>query len=166
MFPTRGNSVLDLVLSTLEKVKVTPGRNILDTPDHLLLHIELQFPTPRRWLFSIQRTMSLWNKTNCYLVATAIKAVPWEILKSGHVEDALDFFYACLDAVIKDYVPVKKAKSSKFPMWDSQETKFALNNNKCAWSLWKQYPNNITHNVFIHQRKLGKALLRRDYNNY
>lgn len=75
-------------------------------------------------------------------MATAIKAIPWEILKAGHVEDALDFFYACLDAVIKDYVPVEKSKSSKFPMWYSEETKLALMNKKCGWSHWKQYPNN------------------------
>lgn len=67
---------------------------------------------------------------NVNLAENAINVIQCEILKSKHVEDAIDFFHECLDAIISDSVQLRKQNAVSFRPDMAQSGEFALKNKQ------------------------------------
>ena len=139
-FPTRRNNTLDYILSSFDNVRALPGDNFINS-DHGSVHAEIAIERPGSTFSPHTRKHTyMWKKVNWSEMAKVISNLPWCLLETLDVDSAVEFLEDTVSAAIKDFVPVKKVKTSRFPHWYSQETKLTLKNKKSAWLLWKQLP--------------------------
>ena len=117
-------------------------------------------------LYNVKRNLPNWRKAPWDQICQAIDLLPWTSLLTGDINEATNKFNDLIYAIIKDFVPFRSPKSSKFPCWFDYEIITILKNKKYAWQLWKQFPNNFTYKTFKELRRHSKHLMKRKYNEY
>jgi len=115
--PTRGNYLLDLVLTDIDSCKIQVAPQIAD---HHAIFIRLRYPMPQS--VGILRQVwhykgAAWQNIRCEL-----RAMSWERLHKGSVDDAASYFFELLRALCKLYIPHgDKITTKQSQPWLNQE---------------------------------------------
>ena len=133
--PTRGESTLDLVLTTEMEVDVSVREGIFDS-DHreLLCSIE----SVKACVPLVTRTTAFnYKQADFTGLKQALGLIPWSVLANTDIDDATDLFYSLLESAIRDFVPVVTMKR-RFPPWFDRELRTALKEKETAFKRMKR----------------------------
>ena len=101
--PTRGENILDLVFCKVAH-SVTFVRPGVFESDHC--EIACIFRVHTRKHSVINRTTALnYKRADFQGMRRTLELLPWNVLKEGDIDAAVDTFYAFLDATIRDHIP-------------------------------------------------------------
>ena len=77
----------------------------------------------------------------------SLRLLPWHILDTMSLDDAVDQFYTWVNAAIADHVPTVALKS-KFPPWFDGQVKSALRDKDVAHRRMRQYSRSEDREAF------------------
>ena len=164
--PTRGNNILDLVLSSEEgMVEDLQVCEHLANSDHNMISFKLVCSTI---INDTSRTVYDFNKGNYVKMNDMLNAVDWDILLNGlEVNEMWRMFYDRIILVMSECIPKHNCRNKKkFPQWMTKEAKRAC---KSKSTMWRRYRLSKSYNDHVeYKRALNKSTYeyRKAKNNF
>ena len=133
---TRGNNILDLVLTTHENlISNISSSDPLATCDHNTIEYVLDTSITVTNMKIEQLCLKRANYSNMKL---ALQGIDWKSeLQDLNAEEAWAFFNNTMQEVISTHIPKKKIKKKKQAHWFSNDIKVKLSQKKAAWKMFK-----------------------------
>ena len=129
--PTRGEHVLDLVLSRRVTARVFVRDCVLDS-DHRETVAELRLPVERVPVVS-RRTALNYRRADFDGLRHSLALLPWSALLGGvDVDEGVDTFYELLNSTIADHVPTVVLRR-RLPPWFDATVRTALRLKEAAF---------------------------------
>ena len=100
--PTRGENVLDLVLTRCMAAQVAVRDGLL-TSDHKETIATLTVPARRRPVVN-RRTALNYRRADFDGLRQSLAAIPWGLLDDVGVDEAVENFYTLLESAIADHI--------------------------------------------------------------
>ena len=134
---TRGDNILDLILSTNESLVSDVTVNApLGSGDHCL--ITFAIPLSKN-LTANSCKMPNFYRADFSKMKENLISVPWtEILAPLNATDSWNYFTNKVNSEMSIHIPKKVTKVDKNPKWFSNQIKIQLSNKKAAWKLFKK----------------------------
>lgn len=166
--PNSNGRFLDLIFSNCKESDVSVAvDNIFGTSMHHLAY-EIAQPTS-----SVTDKLKFdvfyydFKNTNYQAVNDFLAGVPWEaVLDANDVDVCVENLYNVLYDVIALFVPVKRFKSSNYPIWFSRELTNLVIQKKIAHRNYKESKSRDAYNEFSILRGSCKQLQAVCYTNY
>ena len=143
--PTRGEKTLDLVLSNALPVEATVRPGVFES-DHsevvcVVRHVKSHVPL-------VNRSKAFnYKRADFVGLRRSLQLLPWSVLDSMQVDEAVDLFYSFVEAAISEHVPIVTIKR-KFPPWFDRELRNALRAKETAFRRMKRSGSHpINHRV-------------------
>lgn len=162
--------ILDLVLSDLPSSKISCHEPLLvlcpiidsnHPPVQLSLDIRKQQHLPPidhpRYNFPVGDYRSINN---------FLGEVPWETELSGPVDEMVARFYEIVMIFISNFVPKKKRRDPRYPVWFSRALIISLGRKKSLHKQWKRTKNNDTYKEFSRLRNKVKMMAWRCFHQF
>lgn len=141
----QNNRILDLVLTTLDLVVISPPVDVLSKIDvhHPPIICEIPFTRFVKPQNCNRRTKLNFFKADYVAISAALEQINWssELELCVSVDEMVDFFYSKLDELIKSYVPQVPIKDTKYPYWFSRQLIKRLNEKNRLRLRVKKYNN-------------------------
>lgn len=153
--PTRNRNVLDLVISSDEKlVENVQVIEHLGNSDHNSITWELKCNIK---VETNKQPYRQYHKANYDEMRCWLRNVDWdEELKELEVNDQWNKFCSIIDTAVEKFVPLGYAKSKKYPRWMNKTAKAA---RKYKSKMWIAYRASDTYNDLVeYKRAQNKAV--------
>ena len=161
LLPTRGNNILDLVLSSeqnmIEEVEVEcPVSN----SDHNVLLFKLNCKT--EWVKKMMKNYR-YDKGDYISIKTELNAINWEeIYRNKDVEEMWTFFQQKLMELKEKYVPESVTKKRELPKWMIGSIKKGIKKRNKAWKRYVDEPNYAKLDKYkVLRNKTNKEIKRK-----
>jgi hypothetical protein len=130
--PTRGDNILDLVLSTeLPMIEELQVQEPFSTSDHCLVSFDLVAKTE---LNESKRLQYQMHKADFKNMRQFLSEVNWtELLQNKDTNGMWDAFHAILETALKRFVPVVSISRKNRCMWMTQKTHKAIKDRNKRW---------------------------------
>lgn len=164
---------LDLVFSNIEKV------NVSHSIDPLPINIDIQHPpldicitvpssNRKRILKSKDTNVFCYKNGEYSKIADSLNLIDWnhDLHNCATLDDALCKFYSILNESIEKYIPVKKIRDLRFPIWASKELKNLIFEKKVAHKMYKSTGQFHFKTKFKQLRTKCKDLSDKNYKHY
>ena len=152
---TRDDSILDLIL-TRDVPASSSVRDSLLPSDHREVIATCHIPVKRPPLVTRTKVFN-YQRADFDGLRHSLRAIPWTLLLDLAVDDAVDDFYALLEAAIADHVPVVTLRRS-YPPWFTREVRAALQQKEAAYRRLKRNRRDETERDFSEKRRVFKNL--------
>lgn len=169
-FTNPHGNVLDLVFTNYNQVTVKLTPDYLVKPDsfHPPLSVELRVPlsTSPQVLKSDYSYYDFFSGDYIGLT-NYLSLIDWEsLLCSDDINTNINLFYDTLYLGLSKFVPLKKYKDPKFPIWYSKELKKKIFDKKIYHKLFKSYGRPEDYETFSYLRSECKSLTSKCYKDY
>ena len=161
--PTRGDNVLDLVLSSQMDIETTvrDGSFRSDHSEEVCSFRTIKVDTPL-----VTRSSALYYKRADFIgMRTLLGLFPWSIFDRMEVNDAVELFYDVLENAIREYVPIVVIKR-KYPPWFDRELRALLKAKESAFRRLKRNRSEESENRFKEKRSAFKDMSDGKYSQY
>ena len=161
--PTRENNCLDLVLANVSSVHCEVEDGYFDS-DHRQVSAAISVPcliAPR----VTRSTAYNYRRADFSALRDSLRLLPWHILDTMSLDDAVDQFYTWVNAAIADHVPTVALKS-KFPPWFDGQVKSALRDKDVAHRRMRQSSRSEDREAFRRLRTRFKQVAEAKYRRY
>ena len=123
--PTHGENVLDLVITNNDDnvhVNIVNADKAVSST-HLPLDVTVNFTIPKRRKAS-NRTVHNYRKANFKDIIQLLFCINWSVINDfPSIDEACDYFYDMIFAVIKDNIPTICIKNRSYPQWYDRKLK-------------------------------------------
>ena len=148
--PTRGENLLDLVLTSeenmIEKVEI---KEKLPNSDHNIVFFKMRYKSECK--NSCVGAAYDYNKADFYEMRNFLNQINWEQkLLSREVNQMWCIFCDILNEIIKKCVPVIKKRKYKYPQWMTKEVKKVRNFKS---KLWRRYRKSREYNDLVEYKR-------------
>ena len=148
--PTRGDNVLDLVLTNMDVSRCDVDEGLFDS-DHR--HIVVTCPCPA-CLHRVTRSTALnYRRADFPALRQSLHLLPLHILDGLEVDAAVDLFYQWTEAAVADHIPRVTFKC-KYPPWFDSDVKRALREKELAHRRKKLSPTSENNADFSLKRSV------------
>ena len=158
LFPTRGNNCLDLILSSdpnLVSNVVNKGK--IGSCDHDLISFDVHVFTQ---ISSCNRLVPDFNKADFEGMKLSL-SIDWHsLLSSLSPDDAWLAFRDRVNRVVKTFVPLRKCRNSRRPVWLSRDVLRAVRKKRKLWRQFKLSNSGEAYARFKKQESMTKVLIR------
>ena len=163
--PTRGDNVLDLVLSSEGVGVETSVEDGLLCSDHREVFCSIQASYPAVQLAT--RTTALnYKRADWDGLRQSLRLLPWvDLLNDPCVNQNAEKFYALLEAAIEDSIPTVTLRR-RYPPWFDGELRTALSGKEAAFRRQKRNPSPDNKRDFTEKRRAFKAASQRKFSEY
>lgn len=146
--PTRGNNILDLILSTEEgMIEDVSVEEPLNTSDHNLIFFKAITKTIST--HTKQEKIFDFNKANYKLINNEIKNIDWNIMFAGlGTEEMWEQFTSTINSIINKHVPVKSQNKKENKPWFNRTIKLAREKKVKAWKKYKKENSPVKLRTF------------------
>ena len=161
--PTRGDNVLDLVLTNLAVSRCEVDEGMFDS-DHR--HTAVTCLVPRLPSPRVTRSTALnYRRADFPALKQSLRLLPWHVLDDMEVDAAVDLFYQWTEAAVADHIPRVTLKS-KYPPWFDGAVKRALREKEIAHRRKKLSPTSENIADFALKRSAFKSTVLAKYRGY
>lgn len=157
---TRGDNILDLILTRDIPSSVTVRDSLLPS-DHREVVGTCRIPVTRPPLVTRTKVFN-YRQADFDGLRRSLRAIPWAVLRDLPVDEAVDDFYALLEAATADHVPVVTLRRS-YPPWFSKEVRAALRQKEAAYRRLRRNRQEETERDFTDKRRAFKNLANGAY---
>lgn len=150
--PTRGDNILDLILSSEENI--VEGVQIwehLGKSDHSMVNWKLVVDLPH---YVNNKVLRNFNMANYKLINEYLSKINWDSVLNGfNVEEQWKIFCNIVNKLVGMYVPINRAKPSKpFPKWFNKGAYKAQRHKK---AVWHKYQKRKTYNNLVEYKRVS-----------
>ena len=161
--PTRGDAILDLVLSCGGDIETCVSEGMFKS-DHRETCSRFYVRLP--FLPKVSRTTGFnYRAADFNQFRAALRCLPWCLLKDLDVDSATELFYDLVDAAISDYIPTV-SRSRRFPPWFDRDVQCLLRAKNNAHRLKKSQPSPDHDLAFSRARSEFKEAASTKYRAY
>ena len=161
--PTRGDNILDLALTNMSVSQCEVDEGFFDS-DHRQITVTClvsRLPPPR-----VTRSTALnYRRADFPALRESLRLLPWDVLDSMDVDDAVDLFYQWTEAAVADHIP-RVSLRSKYPPWFDGDVKRALHDKEVAHRRKKLSPTSENTADFRLKRSVFKTTVFTKYREY
>ena len=161
--PTRGDSVLDLVLTRRLPTSVDVSDSVLST-DHRETVATVTVPG-RRCPLLTRRSVFNYKRADFGGLRRSLALIPWGLLDGVGVDEAVDTFYSLLNSAIADHVPTVVLRR-RVPPWFDAAVRAALRLKEAAHRRMRRNPSQETKSAFSSRRREFKSMSSAKYYQY
>ena len=161
--PTRGESVLDLVLTSRLPTRVDVSDSVLTT-DHRETVATVTVPVRRSPVLT-RRSALNYKRADFDGLRRSLSLIPWGLLDGIGVDEAVDTFYGLLNSAIADHVPTVVLRR-RVPPWFDSAVRAALRLKEAAYRRMRRNPAPETRTEFANKRRDFKTLSSDRYFQY
>ena len=160
-FPTRGKSILDLILTTIPtKVQHIYGLDDIICTDHKLISFELDLKVPKR--SKTKRVLYNFKRADWSGLEETLQNTPWYACIVPYDADAsLDNWYDLFVVAANVHIPKCKARSVNDLPWMDNELRLLLKKKDGPRSKFKRKHSSSIEAKFIELRRSAKEMLMR-----
>ena len=158
LFPTRGNNCLDLVLSSdANLVSNVVNRGKIASCDHDLISFDIHVFTH---ISTSSRLVPDFIKANFEGMKLSL-SIDWHsILSALSPDDAWLVFRDKVNEVVKTFVPFRKCRNSRRPVWLTRDVLRAIRKKRKLWRQFKLTNNDDDYARFKNQESMTKTQIR------
>lgn len=160
--------ILDLLICTTNCRVFRPNQDILQADKHhppfcALLSLNIKFTQLRPQI----NPRYNYYRADYTVINTEIDKIDWNITLDKHTaEKSIDIFYDVIYGIIKNHVPLSKAKKLNFPSWFSTSLIHICKYKKKTWIKWKKYRNISDYELFSLYRARFTSECNKCYHKY
>ena len=161
--PTRGDNVLDLMLTSRLPTRVDVSDSVLNT-DHRETLATVTVPVRRSPVLT-RRSALNYKRADFDGLRRSLSLIPWGLMDGVGVDEAVDTFYALLNSAIADHVPTVVLRR-RVPPWFDGAVRAALRLKEAAYRRMRRNPSQATSSEFADRRRDFKVLSSEKYAQY
>jgi hypothetical protein len=166
MCPTRGDNLLDIVLTT-DRLLINSTATGELVSDHKSILIDMAFENKNTNITKTRVNFSAANFTG--MRDNFAKFLSTINLKVLHAEESWEIIKRELVKLQDKFIPLREVNSNSIaPRWWNKNVKRALTNKKGKFKRYKNNPNQLNWELYANQRRVAKNILRiskRSYEN-
>ncbi|CAH2084684.1 unnamed protein product [Euphydryas editha] len=169
IFKNHNNHILDLFITNISECESSIAPVPLVPPDgnHPPFYVLVPTTINFRSITSKPRIEYNFHKVNFEIISEALEEIDWDLTFHGkNTEHATSAFYEVIYNIIKNNVPTKIVKSSKYPIWFNSALIHIYKNKNKAWIKWKTYKNKSDYETFSLYRNRFKYISMSSYKHY
>lgn len=163
--PTRGQNVLDLVLSSAHLRVDTTVQDGLISSDHreVICEVAAAFPSVP---LATRKTALNYKRADWDGLRRSLRMIPWDVLLDSQCVDInTDRFYCLLEGAIRDCIPTVTLHRSH-PPWFDRDLRRALLRKEAAFRKKHRDPTPETIHYFSEARRFFKNLSCKKFSEY
>ena len=158
---------LDLIFTNIESCNLTVANSILPCDAYhpsLTLSIPLMETLPDTINFDYEYFD--FKNADYKAINVFFGSFDWDLLLECDITEALNRFYKVVNAALDSFVPIRKSRKPKFPLWYSAELKNCIFEKKIAHRKFKISKSENDYQAFSSLRRHCKLLSDQCYNEY
>ncbi|XP_064292001.1 uncharacterized protein LOC135309705 [Plodia interpunctella] len=162
------NRLLDLVLSSYNKIKVLDAESVVKIEGHHPpLLVEIPITQPVKALKHNSQIRRNFNKCCYEEIKRELKIIDWvNLFDEGDINKSVDSFYLVVNDLIDKYTPLQRNNRSRFPVWFSSALIKCLQEKNKHHRRYKKYHNPRDYDTFSYLRRRAKRLMEGCYANF
>jgi hypothetical protein len=163
LFPTRGNNILDLLLTNEpEMVQKCEPYGTLGDSDHIMIRAEVCIETER----AINEPEVLdFKKMKLKKLKTIFRNTNWEELLVGSTEECWDKFMRAYNQAVLECIPRRK-RIKRNPPWMKRIVKQAVKEKKQLWRKYRRTGKELDYNKFVDKSNQTKSQISAAKHSY
>ena len=161
--PTRGDNILDLVLTRRMPAQAFVRDGLL-VSDHRETIATLSTPVSRRPVVN-RRTALNYKRADFDGLRRSLSLIPWGLLDDVGADEAVDTFYTLLESAIADHVPTVILRR-RLPPWFDGAVRTALRLKEAAFRRLRRDPGPAVQAEFADKRRAFKSVSSSKYFEY
>ena len=161
--PTRGENLLDLVLTNLIVSQCEVDEGFFDS-DHC--HTTVTCLAPRPPAPRVTRSTALnYRRADFPALKRSLRLLPWHVLDDMEVDAAVELFYQWTGAAVADHIPRVTFKA-KYPPWFDGDVRRVLREKEIAHRRKKRAPTPENTADFAMKRSVFKSVVLNKYRRH